>query len=59
MFATVTASNFAVAGESLCDQFGSKVAAMSLSPDVNGLYDCNVSNKWIPYILMTQFIRGY
>ena len=34
---TVTVTNFAVAGESLCDRFRSNVADMSLSLDVNGL----------------------
>ena len=34
---TMTATNFAVARKSLCDQFGSNVADASLSLDVNGL----------------------
>ena len=36
-FATGTVTNFAVAGELLCDRFGSDVADVSLSLDANGL----------------------
>ena len=38
---TGTATNFAVNGESLCDQFGSNVADASLSLNVNGLLHIN------------------
>ena len=42
----MTATNFAVAGESLCDQFGSNVPDASLALDVNGLL-VRLSNKTI------------